>query len=144
MTQEEVTQEAVGYQLKRAQAALHGRMDDVLRPLGLTTPQYVCLNTLRQMPGISTAELARRGFVTRQTTNVLVRSLTDKGLVERSDTPTGGRSLPVSLTNRGRKLLAEASELVLEVQDQMISGLTAKEVANLGRALAACADALDA
>ena len=30
----------VGYALKRAQHALRTRMDEALRPLGLTAPQY--------------------------------------------------------------------------------------------------------
>ena len=36
----------VGYRLKQTRAALRSRMDEALHPLGLTTPQYVCLELL--------------------------------------------------------------------------------------------------
>ena len=41
----------VAYLLKEAQAMLHTRMDEVLRPIGLTVAQYACLESLRQNPG---------------------------------------------------------------------------------------------
>jgi DNA-binding MarR family transcriptional regulator len=57
----------LGYALKRAQHALRVSMDEVLRPLGLTTPQYAVLCAIEADPGISNASLARAAFVTAQT-----------------------------------------------------------------------------
>lgn len=44
----------LGYALKRAQHALHLRMDEVLRPLGLTTAQYAVMCVIEQEAGIRT------------------------------------------------------------------------------------------
>ena len=42
-------------------------MDDGLRILALTTPQYAALAAIAELPGISGAALAKRCFVTPQT-----------------------------------------------------------------------------
>lgn len=133
----------VGYELKRAQAALRSRMDEALRPLGLTTPQYSCLDSLSRAPGQSNSDLARSVFVTRQTMNALLRSLADRGLVERAETAPRGRARPTMLTPAGRGLLSRASGQVEAVVGQMIRGLSADEAEALGRALTRCADSLD-
>jgi len=64
--------EAVGYVLKKAATALRAAMDNALRPLDLTVPQYSCLEVLGQRPGLSGSELARAVFVTRQSMNLVL------------------------------------------------------------------------
>ncbi|GAA4374782.1 hypothetical protein GCM10023152_17970 [Agromyces bauzanensis] len=56
--------EVIGYVLKRAQSVMRVRMDEALRPLGVTAPQYACLELPHRTPGISGSELAR-GFSPR-------------------------------------------------------------------------------
>ncbi|MEU8615070.1 MarR family transcriptional regulator, partial [Actinoplanes sp. NPDC048791] len=82
---------AVGYVLKEAAVALRTAMDAVLRPLQLTVPQYSCLELLGQRPGLSNAELARGTFVTRQSMNVVLQGLEERGLVTRPATAARGR-----------------------------------------------------
>ena len=64
---------SLGYLLKQAASTLRSSMDAALRPLGLTVPQYACLELLAQRPGLSNSELARGAFVTRQSMNVLLQ-----------------------------------------------------------------------
>jgi DNA-binding MarR family transcriptional regulator len=59
----------LGYLLKRAQAALHAGMAGALREHGATLAQYAVLTDLDEEPGLSNAGLARRSFVTPQTMN---------------------------------------------------------------------------
>jgi len=59
----------IGYELKRAQHALRLGMDEELRGLGVTTPQYAAMSVLAEEPGLSNAQLARRSSVTPQTMN---------------------------------------------------------------------------
>ena len=69
------------------------------RPLGLTVPQYACLELLAQRPGLSNSGLARGAFVTRQSMNVLLQGLERDGFVSRpAEPPTTGRALPAQLT----------------------------------------------
>ncbi|WP_243106845.1 MarR family winged helix-turn-helix transcriptional regulator [Actinomyces lilanjuaniae] len=117
----------VGYRLKQVQAALRSRIDSVLRPLGLTTPQYACLELLSRTPGASGAELARGAFVSRQTMNVVLRSLQDRDLVTRSSRAAGGRALPLVLTAQGEELCQRAAQRVAEVEELMVSGLSDRQ-----------------
>lgn len=116
---------AVGYVLKQAAVALRNAMDEVLRPLDLTVPQYSCLEVLGQRPGLSNAELARSTFVTRQSMNVVLRNLEGRSLVTRPATAPHGRELPTVLTQAGRTQLHAASAAVRGVEKKMCAGVTA-------------------
>jgi DNA-binding MarR family transcriptional regulator len=143
MTQGETRLEAmIGYRLKEAQAVLRARMDEALRPLGLTTPQYACLELIGRDPGASNSDLARGAFVTRQTMNTLLRGLHDRGLVERAAEATHGRALPTTLTDAGEELLRQAAMIAATLEQQMVSTLTTEQRSNLHDALSSCIDAL--
>jgi len=134
----------VGYALKHAQSLLHLRMEEALRPLQLTVSHYSCLYRLHLEPGISAAALARRTFVTRQSMNVMLQQLIDRGLVARLTHADSGRALPTVLTSTGTSALDAAQALVDGVEQQMLSGLTPTESAALARGLAACVSSLAA
>jgi DNA-binding MarR family transcriptional regulator len=129
---------AVGYVLKEAAVALRNAMDAVLRPLQLTVPQYACLELLGQRPGLSNAELARGTLVTRQSMNVVLQGLQDRGLVSRPATAARGRELPAELTPAGRDQLRAASTAVRGVQQAMCAGLSPDRQRDLLDALATC------
>jgi len=129
---------AVGYVLKQAAVALRGAMDGALRPLHLTVPQYACLELLGQRPGLSNAELARGVFVTRQSMNLVLRGLEERGLVTRPSTAPRGRELPTELTTVGREHLDAASTAVNAVQTTMCAGLSATQKHVLLETLGIC------
>lgn len=129
---------AVGYVLKQAAVTLRNALDVALRPLHLTVPQYACLELLGQRPGLSGAELARGVFVTRQSMNLVLRGLEERGLVTRPATAPHGRELPTELTPAGRDHLDAASTAVLAVQTTMCAGLTPARQQVLLETLAAC------
>ena len=134
--------DAVGYVLKQASSALRGAMDVALRPLDLSVPQYACLELLGQRSGLSNAELARGAFVTRQSMNLVLRGLQERGLVTRPDRAPRGRSLPAQLTPVGRKELHSASVAVRAVEQRMLAPLSPAAQRQLCDHLAACAAAL--
>jgi DNA-binding MarR family transcriptional regulator len=129
---------AVGYVLKQAAVALRGAMDEALRPLQLTVPQYSCLELLGQRPGLSNAELARGVFVSRQSMNLVLRGLQERGLVTRPAIAPHGRELPTELTPDGRDRLGAASAAVLAVQTTMCTGLSAARQRALLETLSTC------
>lgn len=116
-------QERLGYEIKQAQQALRGAMDAALHPLGLTTPQYAALTALEDQPKISSAELARRCFVTPQTMAGVVANLQRAGLVARHGHPTHRRVLETTLTDRARRVLRDAHRRVRVVEDRMVATL---------------------
>ena len=145
MSQEDVgidLETSVGYLLKEAASALRFAMEAVLRPLGMSITHYSCLELLAQRPGLSSSELARGAFVTRQSMNVLLQALERDGFVSRPQHAPEGRVLPTELTKLGRSRLAVASRAVRGVEDLMRSGLAPAERDQLGVLLAKCVTSL--
>lgn len=118
---------SLGYLLKEASSALRAAMEEVLRPLGMNVTHYACLELLAQRPGLSNSDLARGAFVTRQTMNVLLKSLEREGEVTRPTQASVGKVLPAQLTPRGRRSLATATAAVRGVEDRMLTGMTQAE-----------------
>lgn len=131
-----------GYALKRAQHALRVTMDDALRPLGLTTPQYSVLCAIEAETGMSNARLARAAFVTPQTMHGLLTNLKKAALLARDADPDHGRVLRTRLTARGRRVLAEAHHVVAVIEDRMVASLGAAASTRMTAALTKCADDL--
>ena len=118
---------SMGYLLKEASSALRAAMEAALRPLGMTVTHYSCLELLAQRPGLSNSELARGAFVTRQSMNVLLKTLERDGVVTRPAEDRVGKVLPTQLTARGGERLAAATVAVRSVEERMLTGLSAEE-----------------
>jgi len=121
----------VGYELKKAQHALRLGIDEELRELGVTTPQYAAMSVLAEEPGLSNAQLARRSFVTPQTMNQILARLGASGMVERR-----------AHAEHGRVFQRLCHRRVFAVEEQMVSALSDAERLRLIRALRGCAEAL--
>ena len=126
---------SLGYLLKEAASALRSAMEDVLRPLGMNVTHYACLELLAQRPGLSSSELARGAFVTRQSMNVLLQALERDGSVTRPAEAAVGKTLPARLTPQGRRSLAGATAAVRSVEVAMLGGLSPSEQADARRLL---------
>jgi DNA-binding MarR family transcriptional regulator len=125
----------LGYLLKKVQHELRRLMDQSLREIDLTTPQYSLLSSLAEFPGISSAELARKCFVTAQTMNLIVQNLESRGLIAREPKPDHGRVLTTALTEEGQTLLKAATLRVLEIEKTLFSNLAEIEQSELSRLL---------
>lgn len=129
---------SVGYVLKQVHASLRTAMDEALRPLDLTVPQYACLELLGQHPGLSNSELARHAFVTRQSMNLVLRRLQERGLLTRPDHSPHGRALPTELTQDGQATLRKASIAVRSAEKQLFSPLSQEQQRRIREDLATC------
>jgi DNA-binding MarR family transcriptional regulator len=133
----------MGYELKRAQAAMRAALDAALRRYGLTVPKYACLELLDQRPGLSNAELARGAFVTRQSMNLVLRGLQEGGLVTRPPQAPHGRALPARLTAAGQHKLAPARSAVIAIEQRMTGALSPERAARVLADLGQMAQALE-
>lgn len=113
----------LGYTLKQTQHMLRIHMDEALRPLDLTTPQYAVLAQLELRPGISNAALARASFITAQTMHGIVSNLEKNNLVKRKRDPQHGRILCTELTKQGMKVVQQAHKIIRKVEASMTSTL---------------------
>ena len=136
-------EEQMGYQLKRAQHALRIQMDEALRDISLTTPQYSSLSVLEEEPGLSGASLARRCFVTAQTMNTIIANLEEAGLLVRRPHLEHGRVLQAYLTPKAENLLQEGHRRVRAIEERMMAAIPHDQQLQITQALQACADALE-
>jgi DNA-binding MarR family transcriptional regulator len=126
------------YLVKQVELASRARLEEIVRPVGLTAPQYTALTVLERHPDMSTAQLARNSFVTSQSMADMIAVLEDRGLIERHRDQADRRRLVVALTPDGQALLDSCRGAVTELQDQMVAGLTSAQVAALRRSLHTC------
>ncbi len=126
------------YVIKQVELAARARLDDIFRPIGMTALQYTALTVLERHPDLSSAQLARNSFVTAQTMADMVRSLEERGLVERHRDAADRRRLVLALTSEGRALLGRYRGRVAALEQRMVSGLSAEQAAELRRGLAVC------
>lgn len=125
----------LGYLLYRVGAVLRPEVSAALSPLGLTLTEFVCLRMLSQSPGLSSAELARHASVTPQAMNTVLRKLEDAGAVARPASVSSGRSLPATLTARGRALAKRAEAVVRAADARVLARLTAPQQREFKRML---------
>lgn len=125
----------LGYLLYRVAAVLRPEVSAVLRPLGLTLPEFVCLRILSLSPGLSSAELSRHTNVTPQAMNTVLRKLEDIGAVERPESVSSGRALPATLTGQGRALLKRAEGAVHVADGRILAKLSAPQQREFKRML---------
>ena len=130
------------YLVKRLEMAERARMDEVLRPLGVTLHQYTALSILERREGLSSAQLARRHVVTPQAMHQLIATMERDRLIERRPDETNRRILRAWLTEHGSRVLRACHRAVDDVEERMLSGLTPAEAGAFGRALEQCLDAL--
>ncbi|BCI82152.1 putative transcriptional regulator, MarR family protein [Mycolicibacterium sp. TY66] len=114
----------LGYLLSRIANALRAEITaNVLEPLGLSFPQYVCLRILDNRSGMSNAEMARFIGVSPQAMNIVVRALQDRDLITRPSTVAAGRSRPTELTRAGRTLLGKTDAGIRAADDALLANL---------------------
>ena len=118
--------ELFGYKLKKTQHLLRLCMDEALKQLNLTTPQYAVLAQLELKPGISNADLARAAFITPQTMHGIVSNLEKRDLVKRKNSPDHGRILSTELTKQGYVLVAQAHTMIQDVETDMFKTMNKK------------------
>jgi DNA-binding MarR family transcriptional regulator len=130
--------------VKRLELALRAEMDRLVRRFGVTTLQYTALSVLNLNPGLSSAQLARRSFVSAQAANELVAALERKNLIQRRPDSANRRILKVYLTEPGRTVLRACDELVNEMEARMLLNLTDADQRALRYGLELCVAGLRA
>ncbi|MGW0819226.1 MarR family winged helix-turn-helix transcriptional regulator [Streptomyces viridiviolaceus] len=123
------------YLVKRTEQVVRARLEQVLKPAGVTALQYTALTVLERHDGLTAAQLARDSFVAAQSMADMVRTLEARGYVDRRPNPANRRELLIALTESGRRLLAEYEQPVRELEQRMTDGLGADRTAELRAAL---------
>ncbi len=90
----------------------------LLEPHGLTLRKFLILNRIAEVPGISTADLARRSGIAPDDVAPMLRTLRDAGLTRAADE----RSATVAITPAGSRLLASLEGSISEIDARLFPG----------------------
>ncbi|WP_026416158.1 MarR family winged helix-turn-helix transcriptional regulator [Actinomadura oligospora] len=131
-----------GSLIKRAEQALIAEKTRVLRPFGLTVPQYAAMYALSLAPGISGARLARYCAVTPQSMTTVLKTLEGRGLVERRPSEDHAQVLVTRLTPEGEALLDEADAAAVAVERRIVDAFDEDELEALRVLLGRAVDVL--
>ncbi|MQY29638.1 MarR family winged helix-turn-helix transcriptional regulator [Nocardia aurantia] len=120
-------EEYVCTRIRRAEQALMGHHEAVLRGYGLTMTQYTVLLTLSREDAMSGAQLARATGVTQQSMATVLTGMQNKGLVDRTPSPVHAKVLITALTPAGRELLDRAYREVIVLERALTERFTPEE-----------------
>ena len=107
-------------------------LDRRLRPLGLTRVQWQALLVISRAPrGLTQRELADRLDIGAPATVALIDRMEREGFVERAPVPGDRRRNAVRATAASRKLFARIEATAGALRREILSGMTARELATL-------------
>src|ERR1700751_4829393 len=120
----EVT-EFAGQLLFRLWRASHTRTAEALESIGLTTALFALLNVLGAREGAIQQQLSSDMGIDPSVMVTLIDELEEAGLAQRRRRPGDRRAWEISITAKGRGAIERARRLALQVEDEVLGGLTA-------------------
>ena len=124
MTDVEVA-EFAGQLFFRLWRASHTRTSDALDSIGLTPALFALLNVLGAREGSIQQQLSSDMGIDPSAMVKLIDELEGAGLAERRRRPSDRRAWEVTITAKGRRTLKRARDLAAQVEDEVLSGLSA-------------------
>ncbi len=132
----------LGPAIRRLQLKLRMATDKALADEQLTTAQFGALSALERHPGATSAALSRTAGVTAQTMHEIIRLLSARGLIDRTQDPEHGRKLQQQISADGRKRLQQARRRVERVEEKLAAPLKPHERMVLQSLLERCSEGL--
>ncbi len=114
------------------------RIEDAMRPTGVTLPQLRALHAIEQQQGeVSAATIARQCHVTPQTLQSILTRATREGWIVRGSSQRNGRIVTASLTRSGKKILKLATETMDRIEGEIWRGVPLKSMEAMRRTMEA-------
>ncbi len=113
--------------LRRIARALDVHSRKLYRECSLTSPQMLCLSTLKCEGAQILSTLAARLHLGVSTTNGIIDRLEAKGLVQRSRSREDQRKVFITITPEGEELLDKVPELMRDIYAQAFARLSPEE-----------------
>jgi DNA-binding MarR family transcriptional regulator len=105
----------------------HTRIAEALDSVGLTPPLFGLLNVLGAREGAIQQEIGSEMGIDPSTMVSLIDDLEAAGLAKRRPHPKDRRAREVAITAKGGRVLERARRLAMQVEDDVLRGLTAAE-----------------
>jgi DNA-binding MarR family transcriptional regulator len=129
-----------GYTLMHAAQTWRTEATAVLKPHGLTVPQFLVVMALYRQARhdwapLTQTEVAVRLGMDANTTSQVVRGLERRDILQRTRHPEDARARALVLTEAGAILARDASADARRLNDTYFSVISADQLAELGRTL---------
>jgi DNA-binding MarR family transcriptional regulator len=129
-----------GYALLHAAQTWRTEATAVLRPHGLTVPQFLVVMALYRQarhdwPPLTQTEVGTRLGMDANTTSQVVRGLERRDILRRDRHPGDARALALTLSTAGLETARSASADARRLNDVYFSAVTTEQLAELGRTL---------
>jgi MarR family transcriptional regulator, lower aerobic nicotinate degradation pathway regulator len=122
-----VTPRRTGTLLRKAHQAAVAIFVREAKHLALTPPQHNVLTALAANHGCHQTELGRAVGYDRATVGAVLAGLETRKLIKRTLSATDRRSKTLTITPKGRKLLASAAPVLQRINDALVAPLDAAE-----------------
>lgn len=136
--------EQLGPVLAEAARAWRARLDERLRPLGLSQARWIILLQLsRHGDGVAQKTLAGRVGIEGPTLVRLLDRMTEDGWLERRESEQDRRSKTVHLTDKARDVIEEIRKVATTLRTELLAGTTPEELETTLRVLQHVKDKAD-
>lgn len=121
----------LGYNARRAALAVIGVFLQRMAPFGLRPVDFSVLTLIAHNPGITSRQLCAALDILPPNLVGMIKSLDKRGLIERRAHPTDRRAQGLHLSPAGKKLQKSAQATATQLEIDVASRLTAKELNTL-------------
>lgn len=119
--------EAPGHLIRRSQQISVAIFFEEFEDYEVTTIQYAALIAIRDRPGIDQRTLADQVAIDRSTIGTVLRTLEERGLINRLAPKQNLRIRQLFITRAGDDLLQSTRERIYRVQERILAPLNVKE-----------------
>ena len=129
-----------GYTLLHAAQTWRTEASAVLKPYGLTVPQFLVVMALFRQARhgwapLTQSEVADRLGMDANTTSQIVRGLERRGILQRTPHPNDARARALALTEAGLDAARDASAAARQFNDRYFAVISPDQLAALGQTL---------
>lgn len=121
------TTDRLFFYVYQVEQLVRNSIEQALVQHGLTAGQYMTLNLLGHLEPITSADLARKSRITPQSMGEYVRSMEERGWIQRDVNEHNKRHLLIKTTPAGRSILKKCEIAIDEAETKFFACLDAEE-----------------
>ena len=124
-------EKTTGFLMFRTTRGMKKMLDGKLNQFHVTSSQATVLSTLGDRDGQSLSDIGKNVYLDKPAITGLADRMENNGLVERRRTSTDRRVIQLFLTVKGRKLFNQIKKIIIDIDQQLVKGLTEQEINTL-------------
>lgn len=118
----------VSYSVGKLDKLINQQLSEALSEIGVSLPQFTMLSNLHLHGEMANAKLASRSFISPQASNQIIKTMEEKGWINKCDDPNHGRILLIGLTPEGQEIYERCKVKSVKFENKMLEGLPAENV----------------